>query len=45
MRISLLGEDPVEATEATLVATSFYWLSSWFFTIVGTLCALQFLNP
>jgi hypothetical protein len=41
MRISLLEDRSREATAATLIDTSVYWLSCWFFTIFGTVCAVQ----
>ncbi len=44
MRISLLAERSREATAATLVDTSVYWVSSWFFMIFGTVCAIQFMS-
>jgi hypothetical protein len=42
MRISLLDEHSQEATAATVIDTSVYWVSCWFFTIFGTVCAVPF---
>ena len=44
MRISLLEDRSREATAATLVDTAAYWVSSWFFTIFGTVCAIHFIS-
>jgi len=44
MRISLLEDRSREATAATLIDTSVYWVSSWFFMIFGTVCAVQFMS-
>ncbi len=44
MRISLLEVRSQEATAATLTDTSVYWVSSWLFTIFGTVCAVQFIS-
>jgi hypothetical protein len=42
MRISLLEVRSREATAATLIDTGVYWVSSWFFTILGTAAAVHF---
>lgn len=44
MRISLLDDRSAEATAASVIDTSVYWVSCWLFTIVGTLSAVQFLG-
>ena len=44
MRISLLEDRSRKATTASLVDTGVYWLSSWLFTIFGTICAIQFMS-
>jgi hypothetical protein len=44
MRIGLMEERSHEATAATLIDTSVYWVSSWFFMIFGTVCAIEFMS-
>ncbi len=44
MRISLLEDRSQEATAATLIDTSVYWVSCWFFTIFGTVCAIHVIS-
>ncbi len=44
MRISLLEDRSRKATAASLIDTGVYWVSSWVFTIFGTICAIQFMS-
>jgi hypothetical protein len=44
MRISLLEDRSREATAATLIDTSVYWVSSWFFMIFGTVFAVHLMS-